>query len=282
MEEMEAKRGERIQVCYCGNEKVFPLVLLSALSIAKYTAAPVSLYFVTADLTRIRPKFVAVDPSRAEILTRALRTGNPESSAEILDVTELYEKLLGGSKNETSKYTPYSFLRLLLPELDLHGKLIYLDSDIMCCSDLSELWNVDVSDYEFAAVRDHMGQFFFGRNYVNSGVLLLNLEEIRRTGLFARGRETVRKKKLYFPDQTVLNKYGERILRLPRKFNEQRSASEGDTVVKHFCQGIVWFPFHVYNIKQSEREKVRKKLKIDFFEDVYRQYDEIAAAYDFD
>lgn len=278
--EQETKVEERIQVCYCGNEKVFPLVLLSALSIAKYTTAPVSLYFLTADLTRVNPKYLPARAEGGEILTEALRRGNPTSEAKVVDVTELYERLLGGSKNETSKYTPYSYLRLLLPELDLHGKIIYLDTDTMCCSDLMQLYLTDVSQYEFAAVRDYMGQFWFGKNYVNSGMMLLNLEEIRRTKLFARALEKVKNKRLLFPDQTVLNKYGKRILRLPRKFNEQRGAIEGDTVVKHFCQGIKWLPFfHVYNIKQTERDKVRRKLKIDFFEDVYAQYDEIADAH---
>ena len=283
MEELQRTTEDRIQVCYCGNDRVFPLVLLSALSIAKYTKKPVSLYFVTADLTRLQPRFKAFSaPWGSEVLTKALQKGNPESKAEVLDATERYEQLLGGSKNEKSKYTPYSYLRLLLPELGFKGKMIYLDSDIMCCSDLAQLWDIDISEYEFAAVRDHMGQFWIDMDYVNSGMLYLNFDEIAKTGLFVRGRDIVKNKKLFFPDQTVLNKYGKRILRLPRKFNEQRQATEGETVIKHFCQGIKWLPFfHVYNIKQSERDKVRKKLKINFFEDVYKQYDELAAIYGF-
>lgn len=283
MENLERIENQRIQVCYCGNDKMFPLVLLSSLSIAKYTTMPVSLYFITADLTRIQPRYKAFSaPWGAEVLTKALQKGNFESKAEVLDVTECYEKLLGGSKNEKSKYTPYSYLRLLLPELGFKGKMIYLDSDIMCCSDLAQLWDIDLTGYEFAAVRDHMGQFWIGMDYVNSGMLFLNFEEIEKTGLFVRGRDIVKNKRLFFPDQTVLNKYSSNILRLPRKFNEQRQATEGETVIKHFCQGIKWLPFfHVYNIKQSERDKVRKKLKINFFEDVYKQYDELASTYGF-
>ncbi|MDE7079579.1 MAG: hypothetical protein K2O95_05635 [Clostridia bacterium] len=273
---------ERIHVCYCGNEKVFPLILLSAISIAKYTTAPVSLYIVTANLTRINPKFIAVDASRAQILTEVLQKSNPESVAKVIDATDLYENALGGSKSEKSKYTPYSYLRMLLPTLDLNEKIIYLDSDTMCCSDLAQLWDIDISQYEFAAVRDHMGQHFFGRDYINSGVLYLNFDMIGKSGLFDRGIEKIKNKRLFFPDQTVLNKYGKRILRLPRKFNEQRGAREGETVIKHFCQGIKWVPFHVYNIKQSERRKVRENLGIDFFEDIYAIYDELQAKYNFE
>lgn len=279
---MAERSEERIHVCYCGNEKVFPLILLSAISIAKYTTAPVSLYIVTATLTRINEKFVAIDPSRADIITEALRSGNPDSEAKIIDATDVYEKVLGGGKNEKSKYTPYTLLRLVLPSLGLCDKMIYLDADTMCCSDLNQLWQVDLSGYEFAAVRDHMGQHFIGKDYINAGVLSLNFPEIEKSGLFDRCLAKVKGKKLFFSDQTVLNKYGKKILRLPRKFNEQRQATEGETVVKHFCQGIKWVPFHVYNIKQSEREQVRQKLKIDFFEDIYRTYDELQAKYAFE
>lgn len=279
---MSDRADERIHVCYCGNEKVFPLILLSAISIAKYTTAPVSLYLVTANLTRINEKFIAVDKSREAILTEALQKGNPQSNAQIIDATDLYESVLGGGKNERSKYTPYTLLRLLLTKLDINDRILYLDADTMCCSDLSEFWKIDISDYEFAAVRDHMGQYFIRRNYINAGVLYLNIDEIAKTGLFDRGIVKVKNKKLFFSDQTVINKYGKNILRLPRKFNEQRKAIEGETVVKHFCQGIKWVPFHVYNIKQSERKKVRENLGIDFFEDIYQEYDELQAKYKFE
>ena len=52
-------------------------------------------------------------------------------------------------------------------------------------------------------------------------------------------------------------------------------------MVKHFCRGIRWLPFfHIYNIKQWEREAVHKKLKIYYFDDVYARYDALAAKYD--
>ncbi len=271
-----------IKVCYCGNEKVFPQILLSVISLAKYSGAPINVYLVTADFTRINKKFIAVDKEKEKILTQALRKGNPQSQATVIDATKTYEEYLGGSKNEKSKYTPYSFLRLILPKLGIADKIIYLDADTMCCSDIQEFWDIDISDYEFAAVRDHMGQHFFGKDYVNSGVLYLNFNKINETCLFDKGIEKVKEKWLCFPDQTVLNKYGKHILRLPRKFNEQRSATENQTVVKHFCQGIKWVPFHVYNIKQSERQAVREKLEIDFFEDIYDAYDELQAQYGFE
>lgn len=38
--------------------------------------------------------------------------------------------------------------RLLLPELINEQKCIYLDSDIVVCRDISELYGIDISDYD--------------------------------------------------------------------------------------------------------------------------------------
>lgn len=64
------------------------------------------------------------------------------------------------------------------------------------------------------------------------------------------------------------------------RFNEQRDIKK-DTVVKHFCRGIFWLPFfHIYNIKQWERDAVHKRLKIHYYDDIYDQYDQLAKSYD--
>ena len=272
------RNENRIHLGYCGNEKVFPLILLSALSVVKYTPAPVTFYLMTMDLTEVDPRFTPVTEKSRAILEEAVRRVNPENRATVLRADEPYGKFLKGGKNENSAYTPYTLLRLLFTEFDLPDRILYLDADTMCCSDLRQVFEIDLSAYEFAAVRDHMGQFWIRRDYFNAGVMYLNLKKIRETGLFVRAREKLFRKKLYFSDQTVLNKYGRRTkLLLPRKFNEQRDIRI-DTVVKHFCRGIKWLPFFkVYNYKQSEVKKVHEKLKVHRFDDLYEKYDELAA-----
>lgn len=271
---------ERMSVCYCGNDKVFPLILLSALSIVKFTPTPVTVYIMTMDLQEVNPLYSSVTEEHRAILEEAMKQTNEENRAVILNANEPYGRLLRGGKNEDSSYTPYTLLRLLFTEFDLPEKVLYLDADTMCCSDITQFQKIDLSDKEFGAALDQMGKFWIRHDYFNAGVMYLNLEQIRKTQLFVRARELLYRKKLYFSDQTVLNKYGRRgKLILPRKFNEQRKIKK-DTVIKHFCRGIKWLPFfHVYNIKQSEVEKVHKKLKIFMFDDVYETYRAIAEKY---
>lgn len=269
-----------INVVYCGNEKVFPLILLSALSVAKHTSGPIAFHIITMELTEVDARYVPVTEEERAILEEAVCAYNEQNSAKILRADEPYAKLLRGGKNENSSYTPYTFLRLLLTEFDLGDRAVYLDADTMCHSDLRAFEAYDLEPFEFAAVLDQMGKFWIRYDYINAGVVYFNLKKIRRTGLFERCVKKLYCKKLYFSDQTVLNKFGKKgKLILPRKFNEQR-AVRSDTVIKHFCRGIRWFPFfRVYNYKQNDVKNVHEKLHITCFDDVYAEYDRLAEKY---
>lgn len=268
---------EKLSVAYCGNEGVFPLILLSALSIVKYTEEPVDFYLSTMDLRDCDPRFSPISERQRKILEEAVTQKNPKSSVRVLRADEAYFATLKGGKNEGSRYTPYTLLRLLFSEFSLPDKLLYLDADTMCCSSLSKIKEFSPVGCSFCAAVDEMGKFWFRRDYFNAGVLYLNLKRIKESGLFERARELVFRKKLYFSDQTVLNRLGREEMRLmPRRFNEQRAIRE-DTVIKHFCRGIKWTPFfHVYNYKQCEVETLHR-FHITQFDDVFETYRTLAA-----
>lgn len=235
------------------------------------------------DLRRRNPAFVGYSENQMRILNEVLQKRNPESYAEQRDLTSLYERRLAQGKNRKAAiYTPYALLRLFLDELPgIPDKIIYLDIDTMCVSDAAQLYDIDIEGYEYAAALDYMGKFWIAKNYCNSGVLLLNMPEIRRTGLFRKCRDLIYTKKMAMPDQSALHKSAVRRMYLPDRFNEQR-AIKPDTVIKHFNKGIRWYLFipRVYNYKQWHREKVHSFLKIHDFDDVYAEYDELAAKYD--
>lgn len=272
--------NEAIHICYGGNRRVFPGLLLSALSIIKHTDRPVRLYVLSMDLHEQDACYLPFSEQQMEVLNAVLREKNPESGALLIDVGDAYRRSLAGGKNKKSYYTPYATLRLYLNELDgLPDKLLYLDIDTMCRSDVSELYDTDVSCCEFAGVPDRLGKFFVNRHYCNSGVLLLNMKRIRENKLFERVRDYVASHRMFTPDQSALNKLAERKLLLPRKFNEQSKPS-AETVIKHFCRDVRFLPFfHTYNVKQWHREKVHNKLKIHDFDDIYEQYDKLAERY---
>lgn len=270
-----------IHICYSGNKRVFPGLLLSVLSVAEHTAQAVHIYVLSMDMHEQDEAFVPFSAEQIRILNEVVKGKNPDSCAELLDLTDLYRQTLASGKNADNFYTPYTLLRLYLNELPgLPDKMIYLDIDTMCASDIAQLYDTDIEGYEYGAVLDYMGHFWIHYRYCNAGVLLLNLPEIRKTRLFERARDYVCEHKMVMPDQSALHKLGKRRKYLPRRFNEQRGLRQ-DTVVKHFCRGIRWLPFfHIYNIKQWQRDAVHKKLKIFYFDDIFAKYDALAAKYD--
>lgn len=271
-----------ITVCYSGNKKIFEGLLLSVLSLADKATDSLNILVMSMDIPDVDPRFRKFSNEQIALLDKVVKEKNPESRATLIDVTELYRIHLAHSKNANSGYTPYTLLRLLLDMIPEAGdKVIYTDIDTMFSGDIKELYDVDISGYEFGAVRDHMGKVFIGPNYCNAGVLLLNMEEIRRTHLFERAREMVVRKKMIMPDQTALNKLAHAKKYLPRRFNEQRGLRP-DTVIKHFCKGIKFYPlfFRIYNYKQWNREMVHKKLGIHEFDYIYELFDKITASAD--
>ena len=268
-----------IPICYSGNKKIFEGLLLSVMSLAKYSEEELNVYVLTMDLTFDDPRFEAFSDEQIDLLTEVLQKKNPKSKAIKVDVTELYKEHMIQGKNHKNGYTPYTLLRLLLDFVpNIPEKMIYIDIDTMACSDIKQLYDVDIENYDFAACKDYMGRFWIRPTYCNAGVLLLNFKHIKETGLFDKARKMVYNKKMIMPDQTALNKYGKKKY-LPFRFNEQRKI-KNDTVIKHFCKGIVFFlpfGFHIYNIKQWERGKVHKSLKIFQFDDLYAEVDKLKA-----
>jgi lipopolysaccharide biosynthesis glycosyltransferase len=93
-------------------------------------------------------------------------------------------------------------------------KILYLDSDLVVVDDLAALWETDVRDYALAAAPDPFGASRRealgmppGKVYVNSGVLLLNLDRWRADDLPARLAEYVQREgaNLLFHDQDAVN-----------------------------------------------------------------------------
>ncbi len=70
----------------------------------------------------------------------------------------MYEKEFGKCVNETAYCTPYTLLSLFADKIEnIPDKLLYLDIDMMAASDISELYNTDITDYEYAAVKEKYG-----------------------------------------------------------------------------------------------------------------------------
>lgn len=118
----------------------------------------------------------------------------------------------------SARFTSAMWHRLFLPELAPGlTRVLYLDVDTVVCAPLAELWHTDLTGFWLAAVTNafqpnHRARpaklGLPGRDvYFNSGVLLMNLEEIRRDGVIRMLLEVIRDRgpELEWPDQDALN-----------------------------------------------------------------------------
>ena len=150
-----------VNILLCGNKKVFDGALSELISITNRTKESINCYIFTMSLTRLNPDFVSIEDEQVEFLDKIVKTKNPENKVTKVDVTDLYEKEFGGCKNETAYCTPYTLLRLLADMIpDMPDKLLYLDIDMMAAGDIAELYNTDVTNYEYAAVKEKYGSVF--------------------------------------------------------------------------------------------------------------------------
>lgn len=264
-----------INVLFSGNEKVFDGVLTCVLSILKRTDTkePFRFYVYTMDATRVKPEYTPISDSLIEFLDGIVKEYNVENSMVKVDVTELYEKEFAYCPNEQAYCSPYTLLRLFADIVpDMPDKLLYLDVDILFNRDIRLLYDIDITEYEYAAARDHYGKYLLNPNYINAGVLLFNMKKIRKTGLLEKSRKLIKEKKLVFADQSAVYRSTTKKKMLPQRFNDQKFLHK-HTVVRHFSKRLFYLPYpHTDNIKQWRVSDIHRVFGYYVFDDILYEY----------
>ena len=264
-----------INLLFSGNEKVFDGVLSCMLSIFKRTKTkePFRIFVYTMDVTRMKPEYTAISEKMITFLDKVAKQYNSNNSVIRVDVTALYEKEFAHCPNEDAYCSPYTLLRLFADEVpDMPDKILYLDVDILFNRDICLLYDTDVSDVEYAAARDHYGKYLIRPDYVNAGVLLLNLKKIKETGLLVKSRKLIREKKLVFAYQSAFIRSTSKKKMLPQKFNDQKFLHKS-TVVRHFSKRLFYLPYpHIDNIKQWRVSDMHRIYHYYAFDDVLYEY----------
>ena len=97
-------------------------------------------------------------------------------------------------------WTTANYYRIKLPEIlkDVK-KIIYLDTDTLIYKDLTKLYNYDIEGKYFIGMPENKGENFYKRNnvsfnnFINTGVILCNLEELRKGNISSKIIEYISK-----------------------------------------------------------------------------------------
>lgn len=161
-------------------------------------------------------------------------------------------------------------------------RLLYLDNDVICREPFDDFYYQDLTGVQVVGVLDHYGKWFFHHqmrmaDYINSGILLLNLPEIKRTHLFAKARHMVATHRMFMPDQAAINRLSRAKKIAPRRFNDQRRLHH-DTVFQHFTTSFRFFPwFHILTVKPWQINNVHNDLQLHEYDDLLEEYQQLKA-----
>lgn len=269
-----------MNILFCGDHNAEDGILIAILSLLKTSGSQeLHIYILTMYTQSFHKKYQPFSKHAADYLKSLLIKQNPHSTLKLMDCTGLFvkEPLIA---NMSTHFTPYAMLRLFADEIpQLPDKILYLDADVIVRRSLDSFYKQDLTATEFVGVLDYWGRFFFHNlhqhrvfDYVNSGVLLLNLPEIRKTNLFARIRHLLQNRTVLMPDQTALNRYASEKKLAPRRYNEQYKL-QPDTVIQHFTTSFRFLPFfHTLTVKPWDVKRVHKVLKLHEYDDILSYY----------
>lgn len=269
-----------MNILYCGDRKIEDGLIISILSLLEHTGEELQIYVITMDYLAEARHYLPVTDKCIFFLDNLIRNSRYGGFIKKIDVSLLFTAELP-TENMTTRFTPCCMLRLFSDQIsEIPDKVLYLDNDVVCRKDPAEFYYQNIDEFDLAGVLDHYGKWFFRKNifhmdYLNSGVLLLNMKRIRESGLFASCRLMCRQKKMFMPDQSAINKLAVKKVIMDRRYNEQRKLHK-DTVLQHFTTSFRFFPwFHALTVKPWQTELMHRKLKLHEYDDILNQYQSI-------
>lgn len=266
-----------MNILYCGDGNIADGMTISVLSLLKAVKQPLHIYILTAAVVHKSTRRTALEPAFADFLQTQVQKYNQNNTVQLIDITDLFSQKKPVANMDT-RFTPCCMLRLYADLVEaLPDKVLYLDNDVICRLDPTDFYSQDMSEYSVAGVLDYYGSHFlkkkpFARDYLNSGVLLLNLKRIRENGLFQKCRNKCINEEMFMPDQSAINKLCEDKKICPRKYNEQRKLHK-DTVFQHFTTSfrLLTRP-HIVSVKPWDIEGMHKTLHLYEYDTLLDEY----------
>ena len=269
-----------INIFYCSDKKYFKQLFLSLITLVENTNEALNVTILTEEVSELSKTKAHTEDDRL-ICEKLLKSKNPESKVNLVDISDLFRERLLPSVNSSNKYYHYFVTLRLVADLvpEIGDRAIYLDTDVFFNDDVKKLWDIFDENYEVMGRRDA------GRitKYIHSGVMLLNMKKIRENGTFEKACERCRNKKyICYIDMTALNSVTKKKKVIPNRFCSFKNKK--DNVIHHVCavrEGKLLFSKKWWHrIKTDEIELMRKACP--YYKRYYDVFDEYAKTYNFE
>ena len=191
-----------INICFLSDDAYIQHMTAAAASIADHTERPLDIWLVHPGLSDTSLKRLAefenMFPSRLKLHPVQCDLSRVESFPQF------------------EKWPLLIYAKLMLPELLPVDRVIILDCDLIVLDDLAKLYDLQfLPDIRLAACNDlstpHrlIDRGFEAEHYFNAGVLVFDLEKLRKEGFFPRVLDVPPEflRTVRCPEQDLLNRY---------------------------------------------------------------------------
>jgi len=232
------KKLMRIPVAFCFDENMWMLAGVAVTSLL-YHAMGKCAY----DVYCVVPDTFA--QSKQDELIKIVSDTDANSKIYFLKANHDFDESVS---NELTIGTYFRFMLVkLLPHID---KIIYSDVDVTFSDNLIEMYNTKIGNNIIAAVPDaDQGREYPKKKngYINAGVLILNLKEIRKHDYYNTWLALSKTGEFRYMDQDILNKTCDgKILYLPMRYNYmpgaggrfEKSVKEGTYSQEEYIEAV--------------------------------------------
>ena len=232
---------------------------------------------------------------------KILKYENKKVSIEFVDLN-IYLEELQDKFYTRDYYTNTTYYRLFIPNLyPQYEKVLYLDCDIVVLGDISKLYNIDIEDNLIGAIPCEAMQIsrelteyaekVIGmknvKDYINAGIMLMNLTEMRKMDLqtkFIYLLETIKYK--VAQDQDYINRMCKgRIKYIDSSWEVEPHPTdiprkEKDLNIIHYL--LIYKPWHFDNVLYQEYfwEYAKQTEYYDYILEILKTYRDIDRARD--
>lgn len=220
---------------------LIPIVFASDENYAPYMATAMQSVMENANKEQ-RYKFIILHKNLQEETIEKLKQqvcAYPYFSIEFANASEEFENF-SLKKGSIGAWTTEAYLRLAVPwQFKEYDKIVYMDCDVVCNTDISYIYDIDIGDNLIAGARDialisiHNNRKYKGlfkselmekmdkpENYINSGLLIMNTKEFRRKYTLSYLLDLMQSEDYKFPDQDLLNGIAkDSVFILPQELN---------------------------------------------------------------
>ena len=168
--------------------------------------------------------------------------------------------------NFNCKWTYMALMKTTMPYLfPRHKRILTLDVDTIVLGDLSPLWDLDLDGYYLAGAMEPYWTMLYKDLYVNMGVVMWNLEQLR-DGMCNEIIRSLNADKWELAEQACVNSLCRgKILQIGPEWNSgdwTKNLPEDQVKVRHFM---------AYGQKAFQQQEIVKKYRAMGWDEVFRK-----------